>query len=181
MKREQIINQYISVYEGHAMEKEELEIMLNGFADDIVNSLQPSLPDNLELNMTRTKLELNEIETLTHLVRAKAVKPGPFQGLYKGILSKLNKMFDEEYAERKKGGREMKNTQSALLTWQDIDIILKAAESYDHEIENELRDWSMDEDQMGISHPYLSKLTREDFCREILRRYMIDTNRMGQA
>lgn len=35
MNREQIINQYISVYEGHAMEKEELEIMLNGFADDI--------------------------------------------------------------------------------------------------------------------------------------------------
>lgn len=48
MNREQIINQYISVYEGHAMEKEELEIMLNGFADDIVNNLQPSLPDNLE-------------------------------------------------------------------------------------------------------------------------------------
>lgn len=47
MNREQIINQYISVYEGHAMEKEELEIMLNGFADDIVNNLQPSLPDNL--------------------------------------------------------------------------------------------------------------------------------------
>lgn len=48
MNREQIINQYISVYEGHAMEKEELEIMLNGFADDIVNNLHPSLPDNLE-------------------------------------------------------------------------------------------------------------------------------------
>lgn len=49
--------------------------------------------------MTRTKLELNEIETLTHLVRAKAVEPGNFQGLYKNILSKLNKMFDEEYEE----------------------------------------------------------------------------------
>ena len=48
MNREQIINQYISVYEGHAMEKEELEIMLNGFADDIVNNLQPSLPSNLD-------------------------------------------------------------------------------------------------------------------------------------
>lgn len=63
---------------------------------------QPSLPDNLELNMRRTKLELNEIETLTHLVREKAVEPGNFQGLYKGILSKLNKMFDEEYAERER-------------------------------------------------------------------------------
>ena len=52
--------------------------------------------------MERTKLELNEIETLTHLVRAKAVEPGPFQGLYKNILSKLNKMFDEEYSERDK-------------------------------------------------------------------------------
>jgi hypothetical protein len=52
--------------------------------------------------MERTKLELNEIETLTHLVRAKAVEPGPFQGLYKSILSKLNKMFDEEYSERDK-------------------------------------------------------------------------------
>ena len=102
MKREHIINQYISVYEGHAMEKEELEIMLNGFADDIVDNLQPSLPDKLQLNMRRTKLELNEIETLTHLVRAKAVEPGNFQGLYKSILSKLNKMFDEEYAEREK-------------------------------------------------------------------------------
>ena len=50
----------------------------------------------------KTKLELNEIETLTHLVRAKAVEPGNFQGLYKNILSKLNKMFDEEYAEREK-------------------------------------------------------------------------------
>lgn len=29
------------------MEKEELEIMLNGFADDIMNNLQFSLPDNL--------------------------------------------------------------------------------------------------------------------------------------
>ena len=48
MNREQIINQYISVYEGHAMEREELEIMLNGFADDIVNNLEPSLPDNLD-------------------------------------------------------------------------------------------------------------------------------------
>jgi hypothetical protein len=48
MNREQIINLYISVYEGHAMEKEELENMLNGFADDIVNNLQPSLPDNLD-------------------------------------------------------------------------------------------------------------------------------------
>ncbi len=48
MNREQIINQYISVYEGHAMEKEELEIMLNRFADDIVNNLQPSLPSNLD-------------------------------------------------------------------------------------------------------------------------------------
>lgn len=48
MNREQIINQYISVYEGHAMEKEELEIMLNRFADDIVNNLQPSLPTNLD-------------------------------------------------------------------------------------------------------------------------------------
>ena len=56
--------------------------------------------------MTRTKLKLNEIETLTHLVRAKAVKPGPFQGLYKGILSKLNKMFDEEYAERERKEEE---------------------------------------------------------------------------
>jgi hypothetical protein len=102
MKREQIINQYISVYEGHAMEKEELEIMLNGFADDIMDNLQPSPPDKLQLNMRRTKLELNEIETLTHLVRAKAVELGPYQGLYKGILSKLNKMFDEEYAEREK-------------------------------------------------------------------------------
>lgn len=63
---------------------------------------QPSLPDNLKFNMTRTKLELNEIETLTHLVRAKAVEPGNFQGLYKGILSKLNKMFDEEYAGRER-------------------------------------------------------------------------------
>lgn len=102
MNREQIINQYISVYEGHAMEKEELEIMLNGFADDIVNNLHPSLPDNLKFNMTRTKLELSEIETLTHLVRAKSVEPGPFQGLYKNILSKLNKMFDEEYAGRER-------------------------------------------------------------------------------
>ena len=50
--------------------------------------------------MERTKLELNEIETITHLVRAKAVEPGHFQGLYKKILSKLNKMFDEEYSER---------------------------------------------------------------------------------
>ena len=50
--------------------------------------------------MKRTKLELNEIETLTHLVRAKAEEPGNFQGLYKNILSKLNKMFDEEYSER---------------------------------------------------------------------------------
>lgn len=49
--------------------------------------------------MERTKLELNEIETLTHLVRAKAVEPGHTQGLYKNILSKLNKMFDEEYSE----------------------------------------------------------------------------------
>ena len=48
MTKEQIINQYISVYEGHAMEKEELEIMLNGFADDIVNNLKSSLPDNLD-------------------------------------------------------------------------------------------------------------------------------------
>ena len=64
---------------------------------------QPSLPDNLKLNITRTKLKLNEIETLTHLVRARAVEPGNFQGLYKNILSKLNKMFDEEYAERKIG------------------------------------------------------------------------------
>lgn len=47
--------------------------------------------------MERTKLELNEIETLTHLVRAKAVEPGMYQELYKTILSKLNKMFDEEY------------------------------------------------------------------------------------
>ena len=72
---------------------------------DIIDSLQqeqPSLPDNLELNMTRTKLELNDVETLTHLVRAKAVESGPFQGLYNGILSKLNKMFDEEYAERER-------------------------------------------------------------------------------
>ena len=52
--------------------------------------------------MERTKLELNEIETLTHLVRAKAVETGTFQGLYKNILSKLNKMFDEEYSERDK-------------------------------------------------------------------------------
>lgn len=52
--------------------------------------------------MEWTKLELNEIETLTHLVRAKAVEPGTFQGLYKSILSKLNKMFDEEYAERER-------------------------------------------------------------------------------
>lgn len=52
--------------------------------------------------MERTKLELNEIETLTHLVRAKAEEPGNFQGLYKNILSKLNKMFDEEYSEREK-------------------------------------------------------------------------------
>ena len=50
--------------------------------------------------MEKTKLELNEIETLTHLVRAKAVEPGNFQGLYKNILSKLNKMFDEEYAKQ---------------------------------------------------------------------------------
>lgn len=50
--------------------------------------------------MERTKLDLNEIETLTHLVRAKAVEPGHFQGLYKGILSKLNKMFDEEYSKQ---------------------------------------------------------------------------------
>lgn len=50
--------------------------------------------------MERTKLELNEIETLTHLVRAKAVKTGPFQELYKNILSKLNKMFDEEFLPR---------------------------------------------------------------------------------
>ena len=69
---------------------------------DELQQEQPSLPDNLKLNMTRTELELNEIETLTHLVRAKAVEPGPFQGLYKGILSKLNKMFDEEYAERER-------------------------------------------------------------------------------
>lgn len=48
MTKEQIINQYISVYEGHAMEKEELEIMLNGFADDIVNNLESSLLDNLD-------------------------------------------------------------------------------------------------------------------------------------
>jgi len=48
MNREQITNQYISIYEGHAMEKEELEIMLNRFADDIVNNLQPSLPSNLD-------------------------------------------------------------------------------------------------------------------------------------
>ena len=48
MNREQIINQYSSVYEGHTMKKEELEIMLNGFADDIVNNLQPSLPLNLD-------------------------------------------------------------------------------------------------------------------------------------
>lgn len=47
--------------------------------------------------MERTKLELNEIETLTHLVRAKAVEPGNYQELYKTILSKLIKMFDEEY------------------------------------------------------------------------------------
>lgn len=52
--------------------------------------------------MERTKLELNEIETITHLVRAKAVEPGHFQGLYKKILSKLNKMFDEEYSERER-------------------------------------------------------------------------------
>lgn len=48
--------------------------------------------------MERTKLELNEIETLTHLVREKAVELGPFQGLYKNILAKLNKMYDEEYS-----------------------------------------------------------------------------------
>lgn len=48
MTKEQIINQYISVYEGHAMEKEELETMLNEFADDIVNNLKSSLPDNLD-------------------------------------------------------------------------------------------------------------------------------------
>ncbi len=46
----------------------------------------------------QTKLELNEIETLTHIVRAKAVESGPFQELYKNILSKLNKMFDEEFS-----------------------------------------------------------------------------------
>ena len=50
--------------------------------------------------MERTKLELNEIETLTLLVRAKAAEPGLFQGLYKNILSKLNKMFDEEYSKQ---------------------------------------------------------------------------------
>lgn len=68
---------------------------------------QPSLPDNLELNMTRTKLELDEIETLTHLVRARAVELGPFQGLYKNILSKLNKMFDEEYAMQREKRKEV--------------------------------------------------------------------------
>ena len=35
MTREKIVDQYISMYEGVAMEKEELEIMLNRFADDI--------------------------------------------------------------------------------------------------------------------------------------------------
>lgn len=65
-------------------------------------SLEEAAKTNAKLNMTRTKLELNEIETLTHLVRAKAVEPWPFQGLYKTILSKLNKMFDEEYAERER-------------------------------------------------------------------------------
>ena len=61
-------------------------------------SLEEAAKTNAKINMTRTKLELNEIETLTHLVRARAVEPGHFQGLYKNILSRLNKMFDEEYA-----------------------------------------------------------------------------------
>ena len=47
--------------------------------------------------MEWTKLELNEIETLTHLVSEKAVELGPFQGLYRNILAKLNRMFDEEF------------------------------------------------------------------------------------
>ena len=79
MTREQIINQYISVYEGHAMEKEELEIMLNGFADDIVNNLQPSLPDNLdeaaEEYLKYHKLETASIRKLS-MYRSLAFKAG---------------------------------------------------------------------------------------------------------
>ena len=89
---------------------------------DSLQQEQPSLPDNLELNMTRTKLELEEIETLTHLVRARAVELGPFQGLYKNILSKLNKMFDEEYAvqREKKGGKEMKAPENIYVRLENI-------------------------------------------------------------
>lgn len=72
MNREQIINQYISVYEGHAMEKEELEIMLNGFADDIVNNLKSSLPDNLDEAAHNWAMK----DSVVYISRKKSFKAG---------------------------------------------------------------------------------------------------------
>ena len=45
-------------------------------------------------------------------------------------------------------------------------------EEYQEEVDRELWEWSMDEDQTGIPHPYLSDMTEEDFCKEVLRRFV---------
>lgn len=46
-----------------------------------------------------TKLETNELDELINIVRNKVHESenSPWLGLYKGILSKLIKMFDESF------------------------------------------------------------------------------------
>lgn len=51
------------------------------------------------INIMETKLETNELDELINIVRNKVHESenSPWLGLYKGILSKLIKMFDESF------------------------------------------------------------------------------------